>query len=63
MKREKVVLKKLSALHHISIIESREINRAWVRIQYGGKSFKQPFPFRKFGSVTKAIAAAKVARD
>jgi hypothetical protein len=58
-----IALKKLNALHHISIIESRGTNCAWVRIKYDGKSFQQSFPFRKLGSKTKAIAEAKVARD
>ena len=42
-------MKKLSALHHISIIESRGTNCAWVRIRYDGKK--------------KAIDAAKKKRD
>lgn len=56
-------MKKLSALHHISIIESRGTNCAWVRIKYDGNSFQQSFPFKRFGSKAKAIAAAKKARD
>jgi len=56
-------VKKLSALHHISIIESRGTNCAWVRIKYDSKSFQQSFPFKKFGSKAKAIAAAKKKRD
>jgi hypothetical protein len=56
-------LKKLSALHHISIIESRGTNCAWVRIKYNNKSFQQSFPFKKFGGKNKAIAAAKKKRD
>jgi len=56
-------LKKLSALHHISIIESRGTNCAWIRIKYDGKSFQQSFPFKKFGGKNKAIAAAKITRD
>ncbi|MBL4582759.1 MAG: AP2 domain-containing protein [Gammaproteobacteria bacterium] len=56
-------MKKLSALHHISIIESRGTNCAWVRIKYDSKSFQQSFPFKKFGSKAKAIAAAKKKRD
>jgi len=56
-------LKKLSALHHISIIESRGTNCAWVRIKYDGKSFQQSFPFKKYGGKAKAIVAAKAKRD
>ena len=56
-------MKKLSALHHISIIESRGTNCAWVRIKYDSKSFQQSFPFKKFGGKAKAIAAAKKKRD
>jgi hypothetical protein len=56
-------VKKLSALHHISIIESRGTNCAWVRIKYDSKSFQQSFPFKKFGGKAKAIAAAKKKRD
>ena len=56
-------MKKLSALHHISIIESRGTNCAWVRIKYDGKSFQQSFPFKKYGGKAKAIAAAKKKRD
>ncbi len=56
-------MKKLSALHHISIIESRGTNCAWVRIKYDGKSFQQSFPFKKFGGKAKAIDAAKKKRD
>ncbi|MCH7816302.1 MAG: AP2 domain-containing protein [Proteobacteria bacterium] len=56
-------MKKLSALHHISIIESRGTNCAWVRIKYDGKDFQQSFPFKKFGGKNKAIAAAKKKRD
>jgi hypothetical protein len=56
-------VKKLSVLHHISIIESRGTNCAWVRIKYDGKSFQQSFPFKKYGGKTKAIAAAKAKRD
>lgn len=56
-------MKKLSALHHISIIESRGTNCAWVRIKYDGKSFQQSFPFKKYGGKQKAIAAAKKKRD
>lgn len=56
-------MKKLSALHHISIIESRGTNCAWVRIKYDGNSFQQSFPFKKFGGKAKAIAAAKETRD
>ena len=56
-------MKKLSALHHISIIESRGTNCAWVRIKYDGKSFQQSFPFKKYGGKTKAITAAKAKRD
>lgn len=56
-------MKKLSALHHISIIESRGTNCAWIRIKYDGKSFQQSFPFKKFGGKNKAIAAAKITRD
>jgi hypothetical protein len=56
-------VKRLSALHHISIIESRGTNCAWVRIKYDSKSFQQSFPFKKYGGKTKAIAAAKKKRD
>lgn len=56
-------MKKLSPLHHISIIESRGTNCAWVRIKYDGKSFQQSFPFKKFGGKNKAVAAAKKKRD
>ena len=56
-------MKKLSALHHISIIESRGTNCAWVRIKYDGKSFQQSFPFKKYGGKRKAIDAAKKKRD
>jgi hypothetical protein len=56
-------LKKLSALHHISIILSRGTNCAWVRIKYDGKSFQQSFPFKKFGGKGKAIVAAKKKRE
>ena len=56
-------MKRLSALHHISIIESRGTNCAWVRIKYDSKSFQQSFPFKKFGGKAKAIAAAKKKRD
>ena len=58
-----VLVKKLSTLHHISIIESRGTNCAWVRIKYDGKSFQQSFPFKKYGGKQKAIAAAKQKRD
>jgi hypothetical protein len=56
-------VKKISALHHISIIESRGTNCAWVRIKYDSKSFQQSFPFKKFGGKAKAITAAKKKRD
>jgi hypothetical protein len=56
-------VRKLSALHHISIIESRGTNCAWVRIKYDGKSFQQSFPFKKYAGKNKAIAAAKKKRD
>jgi len=56
-------LKKLSSLHHISIIESGGTNCAWVRIKYDGKSFQQSFPFKKCGGKKKAIEAAKKKRD
>ncbi len=56
-------MKRLSALHHISIIESRGTNCAWVRIKYDGKNFQQSFPFKKYGGKAKAIAAAKKKRD
>ena len=56
-------MKRLSALHHISIIESRGTNCAWVRIKYDNKSFQQSFPFKKYGGKAKAIAAAKKKRD
>jgi len=45
------------------MIESHGTNCAWVRIRYDGKSFQQSFSFKKYGSKTKAIAAAKVVRD
>jgi len=54
---------RLSALHHISIIESGGTNCAWVRIKYDGNSFQQSFPYKKYGGKTKAIAAAKMKRD
>ncbi|MDD9889980.1 MAG: AP2/ERF family transcription factor [Gammaproteobacteria bacterium] len=56
-------MKKLSALHHISIIESQGTNCAWVRIKYNGKSFQQSFPFKRYGGKRKAIDAAKKKRD
>jgi hypothetical protein len=56
-------VKKLSALHHISIIESRGTNCAWVRIKYGNKSFQQSFPYKKYGGKNKVIVAAKKKRD
>tara|TARA_B100000686_G_C16552495_1_gene843370 strand:- start:107 stop:541 length:435 start_codon:yes stop_codon:yes gene_type:complete len=56
-------LKKLSPLHHISIIESRGTNCAWVRIKYDGKSFQQSFSFKKYGGKRNAIKAAKRKRD
>ena len=56
-------MKKPSALHHVSIIESRGTNCAWVRIKYDGKSFQRSFPFRKYGGKQKAITAAKKKRD
>lgn len=56
-------MKKLKPLHHISIIESRGTNCAWVRIKYDGNSFQQSFPFKRFGGKSKAIAAAKLVRD
>ncbi|MEQ8954150.1 MAG: AP2/ERF family transcription factor [Gammaproteobacteria bacterium] len=56
-------MKKLPALHHISIIESRGTNCAWVRIKYDGKSFQQSFPYKQYGGKAKAIAAAKKKRD
>ena len=56
-------MKKPSALHHISIIESRGTNCAWVRIKYDGKSFQRSFPFRIYGGKQKAITAAKKKRD
>jgi hypothetical protein len=54
---------RLSALHHISIIESGGTNCAWVRIKYDSRSFQQSFPFRRYGGKTKAITAAKEKRD
>ena len=54
---------KLSPLHHISIIESKGTNCAWVRIKYDGKSFQESFPFKKYGGKRKAIEAAKKRRD
>ena len=56
-------MKKPSALHHISIIESRGTNCAWVRIKYDGKSFQRSFPFRKYSGKQKAITAAKKKSD
>ena len=56
-------MKRLSPLHHISIIESRGNNCAWVRIKYDGKAFQESFPFKKYGGKNKAIAAAKKKRD
>lgn len=56
-------MRKLKPLHHISIIESRGTNCAWVRINYDGHSFQQSFPFKRYGGKGKAIAAAKQARD
>ncbi|MEX2131127.1 MAG: AP2/ERF family transcription factor [Pseudohongiellaceae bacterium] len=56
-------MKKLSPLHHISIIESRGTNCAWVRIKYNGKAFQESFPFKKYGGKNKAISAAKKKRD
>ena len=56
-------MKKLSPLHHISIIESQGTNCAWVRIKYNGKAFQQSFPYKKFGGKNKAVAAAKLKRD
>jgi len=56
-------VKKLRALHHISLIESRGTNCAWVRIKYDNKSFQQSFPFKKFGGKGNAITAAKKKRD
>ncbi len=54
---------RLSALHHISIIESGGTNCAWVRIKYDQHSFQQSFPYKKYGGKAKAIAAAKLIRD
>jgi hypothetical protein len=54
---------KLNPLHHISIIESRGTNCAWVRIKYDDQSFQESFPFKRFGSKENAIAAAKKKRD
>jgi hypothetical protein len=54
---------RLSALHHISIIESGGTKCAWVRIKYDGHSFQQSFPYRKYGGKRKAVAAAKLKRD
>ena len=56
-------MKKLDPLHHISIIESRGTNCAWVRIKYDEKSFQESFPFKKYGGKDKAIAAAMKKRD
>ena len=56
-------MKKLSSLHHISIIQSRGTNCAWVRIKYDGKNFQQSFPSKKYGGKKKAIEAAKKKRD
>ena len=60
---KEVPVKKLSALHHISIIESRGTNCAWVRIRSDGKNFQESFPFKKYGGRKKAIDAAKKKRD
>jgi hypothetical protein len=54
---------RLSALHHISIIESGGTNCAWVRIKYDPHNFQQSFPYKKYGGKAKAIAAAKLTRD
>lgn len=56
-------MKKLSPLHHISIIESQGTNCAWVRIKYNGKIYQESFPFKKYGGKIRAIAAAKLKRD
>lgn len=56
-------MKKLRALHHISIIESKGTNCAWVRIKYNGANFQQSFPFKRFGGKIRAISAAKNCRD
>lgn len=56
-------MKKLDPLHHISIIESRGTNCAWVRIKYDNKSFQESFPFKKYGGKDKAIKAAMKKRD
>ncbi len=56
-------MKKLDPLHHISIIESRGTNCAWVRIKYDNKGFQESFPFKKYGGKGKAISAAKKKRD
>lgn len=56
-------MKKLRALHHISVIESGGTNCAWVRINYGKKKFQQSFPFKRYGGKRKAIEAAKAVRD
>ena len=56
-------MKNLDPLHHISIIESRGTNCAWVRIRYDDKQFQESFPFRRYGSKEAAIAAAIKRRD
>ncbi|MDP1932908.1 MAG: AP2/ERF family transcription factor [Gammaproteobacteria bacterium] len=56
-------MKRLDPLHHISIIESRGTNCAWVRIKYDNKSFQESFPFKKYGGKDEAIKAAKKKRD
>ena len=58
-----VFVKKLDPLHHISIIESRGTNCAWVRIKYDEKSFQESFPFKKYGGKDNAIKAAMKKRD
>ena len=56
-------MKKLDPLHHISIIESRGTNCAWVRIKYDDKHFQESFPFKRYGSKAQAIQAAIKKRD
>ena len=41
-------MKKLDPLHHISIIEPRGTNCAWVRIKYDNKIYRENWPFTKF---------------
>ena len=54
---------RLSALHHITLIESGNTNCAWVRIKCEASNFQQSFALKKYGGKAKAIAAAKLVRD